>query len=142
MIKGCASVEELYDNRLKYTVPKKTENIKLFMTIFPPFMQAVANGVEFTDRELEKLPYYNFLIARLNPVDRLPVLKRKGKRHVLNIMKNGINLFHDIKKNGLKTPLEFHIYNSRLCLFKGGRRLVILKILGHETVPSLIREEK
>lgn len=41
-------------------------------------------------------------------------------------------LFSSIKKNGLKAPLEFYRQNNNIILYRGYRRLTILKYLGYE----------
>ena len=139
--KDC-DVQEMCKNRLDYSdpSPRGQRNIRRFLESFPTFMQAIADGKEFTTEELESLPYFDYLVTRLNKADRTPVLRSKGRRHVINLMRDAIKLFHDVKNYGLKSPLEFfrHSNGRRLCLVRGGRRLVILNILGVKKVAGKV----
>jgi len=124
------NVKELCENRPKYANPSKRgqRNIKRFLEVFPPFIQDIANGQEFTKEELETLPYFDYLVSR-----------SKGKRLVHHKIQDAIKLFYDIKNYGLKAPLDMHYHSGdKLCLVRGGRRLVILNQLGYKKVPVRI----
>ena len=124
------NVKDLCENRPKYANPSKRGqwNIKRFLGTFPPFIQEIANGKKFTTEELEVLPYFDYLASQ-----------SKGKKRVRFKMKEAIRLFYDIKKYGLKSPLDMHYHSgNKLCLVRGGRRLVILNALGHKEVPVKI----
>ena len=132
------STDELCENRMEYADPRKPESLVKFLKVFPPFIKQVAEGKKFTNKELEKLPYYQYLIEKLNPSDRDP-LTSKGKRHSINLMKDAVKLFEDIKKNGLRNPLDmWRIGDKKLVLHRGGRRLEILKLLGYKTIPCRV----
>ena len=123
-------IDDLYNNRLNYCHPKKIKNIKLFMDVFPPFIQAISEGKKYNNIDLKNEEYFKYLSLKINK-NRL---SDKGKKHVLRKMRDAINLFNSIKNEGIKNYLEMHLYNNRLCLFKGGRRVVIAKILNIKTV--------
>ena len=131
--------EELYDNRIAYSDPRKNiSSIKEFILTFPPFMQNVADGKDYTNDELVALPYFQHLTKKLNPADRDP-LTSKGKRHCINLMKDAIRVYRDIEKNGLRNPLDmWRIPGGRLVLHRGGRRLEMLKILKWDKIPCRI----
>lgn len=136
-------VEETYANREAYGDPRKKNSLKRFMEVFPPFIRAAADGKEFTEQELENHPYFEYLTSKLNPVDREPQLTGKGKRHVLNLMMDAIKLYHDIKENGLKNPLDlWREPDGGFTLNRGGRRLEILHLLGYKTVPCRVFKNK
>jgi hypothetical protein len=61
-----------------------------------------------------------------------------GKQHSLRKIKTGIILFNDIKQNGLMYPVKFIKDEDGLHLFRGSRRLAVLKALGIEEVPCKI----
>ena len=132
-------VKDLCENRLDYANPKKLRNIEYFLEVFPAFIEVISKNENITRDELEKLPYFDYLVTKLNKADRLPKLKNKGKRRVFFKMKDAIKLFYDIKNYGLKAPLDMHYYGGgKLCLVRGGRRLVILNFLGYKKVPVRI----
>lgn len=108
-----------------------------FMSCFPQFIDEVASGKEWTKEQKLDLPYGKYLATRVNRIHRKNGnLDRKGRRHVLKLMNDGINLYHDIKSYGLKSPVDMYFKSdNRLVLVRGRRRLVILKKLGYETVP-------
>lgn len=130
--------EDLYTHRMEFADPRKLKSMEWFTKVFRPFIESIHKGKEYTNEELETLPYYEYLISKLNPVDRDPLTK-KGKRHILNLMKDAIQLYHDIKKNGLRNPLDaWKEPNGKLTINRGGRRLEILHLLGIETTPIRI----
>jgi len=135
-------VEEMYENRDAFCDPRKTGSLKWFKECFPPYLKSIMNGIEFTDEELEKLPYFEYLKSKLHPVDRKPKLTRKGKRHAINLMKDVRKLYDDIKANGLRNPLDVWREGENLVLNRGGRRLEIIHALGYKTVPLRVFKDK
>jgi hypothetical protein len=63
-------------------------NLDRFLRIFPVFMEAAKDKKVFTNKELKKFEYYDYLKTRLHPKERDP-LTRWGRRHVLSIMPAG-----------------------------------------------------
>jgi len=136
-------VEELCKNRMDYVDKRKPGQLKRFLEVFPPYLKEIATGKEFTNEELEKLPYYDYMIDHLNPADRVPIITDKGKKHVIKQLRDVINLYTDIKNNGLKAPLDFwREGKTDLVLHRGGRRLEILKLLGYKSVPARVFKSK
>lgn len=135
------SVDELCDNREEFCDPRKPRPKSIDW--FPPFIKAVHEGKTFSDDELTQQPYCGYMIDQLNPADRIPVISKKGKRHVINQLKDGIKLYHDIKEHGLKAPLDMWWHNkNKLVLHRGSRRLAILKILGIDKVPCRVFKDR
>jgi len=138
-------VDYIYNNKEQFFDTRKPDSQKRFHEVFPPFIKdvqeaSVFNQV-FSDEALEKYPYYDYLISKLNPADRDPLTK-KGKRHVLSKMRDAISLYNDIQEHGLKAPLDMFKKDGKLVLHRGGRRLVILKTLGFKRVPCRIFESR
>jgi glycosyltransferase involved in cell wall biosynthesis len=134
-------INDISENRLDFAIQWKIDAQKRFLKAFPPFIQKVADGQEFTKEQLVEQPYFDYLVTALNPSDRNP-LTGKGKRHVLKKMRDAINLYYDIKDFGLKAPLDMWREGDRYVLWRGGRRLEIMKILGKKTVPARIYKTK
>jgi hypothetical protein len=123
------TLAEIVDNRRYFCDPRKKSGLEKFLKCFPPFMERVHAGEVFDDEKLQTLNYYHYMIAKLNPTDRDP-LTSKGKRHTLNLLKDAIRLYYDIKHHGLKAPLDmWREPDGKLTLHRGGRRLEILKVL-------------
>ena len=131
-------VKDIIDNRMDFCDPRKKKSLKWFMEVFPPFIKSIHEGKEYKTHELIKLPYYEYLLSKLNPADRVPRLTNKGKRHCINLMKDAVKVYKDIKQFGLKAPLDMFWENNRLVLHRGGRRVEILKLLGVRKVPARI----
>lgn len=132
-------MEELWGNRLEYVDPRpgKANSILDFIVVGRKFFEDIHSGKTFTDKELAQHPYYAYQLKKLNPADKDP-LTEKGKRHTLKVLKDGINLYHDIKKNGMCNPIDMIKMGGKLFIHRGGRRLEILKLLGYKKVPCRI----
>jgi glycosyltransferase involved in cell wall biosynthesis len=138
-------VSELIERRMDFVERGKSESLKWFMVCFREFMNHIhTSGCKsMTKLEFMGWDYYNYLVSKLNPADREPKLTRKGQRRVFFLMQDAINLYHDIRRHGLKSPLEMYWEGEdRLVLFRGGRRLEIINILGMQRVPARIFKTK
>jgi glycosyltransferase involved in cell wall biosynthesis len=78
-----------------------------------------------TDKELQEHPYYEYVKSGF---------KTNSEKTWLNIMKDSVGLYHDVKANGLKNPIDMWIHNGKLNLSRGSRRLAIQYILGKKWV--------
>ena len=135
-------IEDIYARRMDFVDSRKVKSLEWFMKCFPPFLQKIHEGKIFTDADLEKEDYYNYLVTKLNPVDRVPTLTEKGKRHVFHLMYDVMKIYQDIKANGLRNPLDIWREGNRFVLHRGGRRLEILHILGYKRVPIRVFKSK
>jgi len=135
-------VEYLRNNRLKYARLGGEESVKWFNEVFPPFMQKIHDGkIKWTTKEFEQEPYYKYLASKVHPNDRNPLTER-GKKRVLYHMKDAINLYTSIKKNGLMDAIEMVRQKDSMFIIRGGRRIEILWLLGHKTVPIRLYKNK
>jgi glycosyltransferase involved in cell wall biosynthesis len=134
-------VNELYDNyATKHADPNKRalDNPRgawEFMKVFPPFVENVLNGADYTFEH----PYYGYLAKHLNPATRGT---EKGHRHVIKKMRASENLCKDIRDNGLSTPLDIWKNGNELILQRGARRIVILKHFGVKEVIARVFKDK
>jgi glycosyltransferase involved in cell wall biosynthesis len=143
------NVEEVCKNRVNYVEPGKGASLRKFIEVFPPFIKYVVENQStiakivqwLPPQKLETFPYYDYLVSKLNPVDRNP-LTNKGRRHCFALMRDAAKLYIDMKNNGLRNPLDIYKYNGRFALHRGGRRLEILRQLGHKTVPCRVFESR
>lgn len=139
-------VDELYENFIKYADPQKTHpdnprgTYELQRT-FRPFVKSVLEGDKYTDEDLKRLPYYDYLVKHLNPAVRDPLIP-KGIRHVIAQMRDAENLCKSIRDEGLKTPLDMFRYDKGVVLQRGQRRVVILKHLNIKKVSVRLFDDK
>lgn len=100
------------------------------LKVLPVFVEAIADKyvqdpqVSFTDEELKGFGWFDFqfkLYARRTG--------RGRESRILNIMRETVELFHDIKTQGLKAPLDMWREGKRYVLARGWRRLLILDVL-------------
>jgi hypothetical protein len=142
-------IEEMCTNRVNYVEPGKGVSLRRFMKVFPPFIKYVAeNEGEITKivqwlsaNKLKSFEYYDYLVSKLNPADKNP-LTPKGSRHCLALMRDAAKLYIDIKKFGLRNPMDLWKQGDRFSLHRGGRRLDILRQLGYKKVPCRVFESK
>jgi glycosyltransferase involved in cell wall biosynthesis len=142
-------VEQMCINRLDYVEPGKGISLRRFVGVFPPFIKYVAENEDVVLKITKWLPadklksfeYYDYLVSKLNPADKDP-LTPKGSRHCLALMRDAAKLYIDIKKFGLRNPLDIYKYKNRFALHRGGRRLEILRGLGYKKVPCRVFESK
>jgi hypothetical protein len=120
---------ELWECRVGLCEPLKRERLKIFFDSFTEVMENLKAGKTYTKEDMEKSRYYQYLVTHLSRsyVGKPP---EWGKRHVLRKFESAIRLFHDIQKNGIKSPLQCYAKDGNLILWRGYRRLVIAKVLG------------
>ena len=121
-------VQRLWDNWMGICEPLKKHRLSIMRTSFIKLLE-----------EEDDTQYRLYLKTHLPDVDRYP-LTTKGAKHVNHMVRNGRQLYADIKENGLRAPLEFYNDDNRLVLWKGYRRLIIAHLLGMETIPCVIHK--
>ncbi|MBD3293837.1 MAG: hypothetical protein GF393_13010, partial [Armatimonadia bacterium] len=120
-------IDDLMARLLDYADRRRPGRAEKRIKILPEFVRKVADGTQFDDAALELEPYFAYLVELLNPRDRIPKLTRKGKRHVIKLMREMERLYADIRDNGLKSPLDmWREGKDRMVLHRGWRRLIII----------------
>ncbi|RLJ04011.1 MAG: hypothetical protein DRP08_02595 [Candidatus Aenigmatarchaeota archaeon] len=118
------SVDELWEKRLGISEPLKRYRLEIFFDAFMRFLKG--------DEER----YYNYLMS--HRMKRPREITDRDIQHVRRKMKNARKLYADIKENGLMAPLEFYRKRGNIILFRGYRRLAILKELGYKKVSARV----
>lgn len=129
-------MDEVYDlfMDLHFTERKQKPRKRRLLSCFPQFIEKISViPRDYTDEELKEDPYYEYLVTS-HRFYREGGISSRLEKHCLNIMRDGIKLYWDIKVNGLKAPLDLTREKGRLILHRGYRRFVILKKLDYETV--------
>jgi hypothetical protein len=67
-------------------------------------------------------------------------LTKLGRRRVSDKFRDALQLYDNIKAEGLRAPLEMYADNGALLLWKGYRRLAVLHALGVKEVPCMIHQ--
>jgi len=131
------NVDKLYHNCLGCANPIKVYGLMWLFEVLPPLVKRVLAGEEFDDKKIKKLPYYEYLVSRLNPVVNPPKGPTpKGIYHCLRKVRDLISLCYNIRDEGLKAPLDMYIIGKMkdgrdtVRLTRGTRRLIILHELG------------
>ena len=143
------NVDEMCKNRFNYVESGKGVSLRRFIEVFPSFITYVAENEGDVKKilqwllpdKLKTFEYYDYLCSKLNPVDKDPVTP-KGSHHCLALMRDAAKLYIDIKKNGLRNPIDLWKEKDRFSLHRGGRRLEIINQLGYKKVPCRVFESK
>jgi glycosyltransferase involved in cell wall biosynthesis len=128
------SVDNLWEKRIAIAEPGKRWRIALMYESFMEVVEKLRGGHVFTDDEIRRSRYYHYLLTHTVRFKVIPQTINKFKArwdgYVIRKFKSGIRLFESIRNDGLKAPLEFYREDGAMLLWKGYRRLVILKALG------------
>jgi len=138
-------VRTTYKNLLRYTNPLKLDGAQWVGETIDPLIKRTIKGEEFTDDQLKALPYYEYLVSRLNPLVNPPTgPNRKGVKHCMKKIKDLISLVHSMKSDGMQSPLDFYVDSIqdngkyRIIIKRGTRRLRIAYFLGWEFITGRI----
>jgi len=114
-------VNHMFTNLEQYCSPIKRKRAPVFKKAIVKFFQDIEGiGVDFN-----KHIYFDYL-------------KSTRTRRPRYLIKDAYKLYFDIKKNGIKDPLELHWRRGKLRLWKGARRLVIAHILEIQYIKARI----
>lgn len=120
-------MDEIMGNLLAYADNRKKGRAERRMKVLPPFVKDVADlptEVGFTPQELKQYEWFDYL-CELYPTWS----KEHRERRVLEIMRETVRIYYDIKENGLKVPLDMWREGKKLVLHRGWRRLIIMNEL-------------
>jgi hypothetical protein len=115
------SVDELWQMRIRLVISHKKAYLVEFYESFYDFISQVHEGT-MTDKWHH--PYAEYLRGYHKQwSEGLPrAFQRK--------LNSAIELYHSIKEEGMRDPLGMIVEDGRTFLYRGYRRLVILKVLG------------
>ena len=131
-------VKDILDNLEWWWDYRKMDRLPLFYTCLD-FFNEVHSGKTFTDNELREHPYFQYLLAGRNNLETPQNISR-----CIFHMRDGIAVYHDIKKNGMRMPLEVWRDEKRdkMNIHRGLRRLAIKNALGHKRMPTRIYKNR
>jgi len=132
------TVDELWKKRTDISEPLKRWRLSIFFKAFGEVIDNLIKGKEYTDEDIRKSRYHQYLVTHLSR-NYLPqtqdVFIKKWDKYIIKKFRSGINLFNSIKKKGMLSPLEFYHQDNKLILWRGYRRLVVIKKLGFKRAP-------
>lgn len=99
--------------------------IEHFFSSFYVFAGKVLGGEMF---KIEDTDYYKYLRAHIHPNH---IYKKWAHQRAMEIAEDSVRLIEDIRSNGVRDDFDICLSkNGQMILYRGYRRLVILKILG------------
>jgi len=123
-----AAVQNLWDNRYIYYNPTKIKYAEKFYDSFEDLIEKVHKGGNI---DIPNTWYWNY-IKIYHRAWKEKILTQQSIKGMTEKVENGINLYYDIKKNGMLNPLGVIIEDGNFIIYRGCRRLVILHVLGVE----------
>jgi len=141
ILKGYINVtpDMLWDQRAFISEPAKRYRLDIFWLAFDELVKELLDGKTFTPAQMCETRYWHYLKTHLPAAWRQP-LSEKGKAHLIKKFTGAIKLFESVKKNGLRSPLELYQQDKKLILYKGYRRLVIVRNLAFKSVACVIHK--
>jgi len=130
------SVDKLWQHRLGICEPLKRYRLEIFFQAFDEYLGGRHDDNRPADTETQ---YFHYLVGHGSKSVRHGIGDDEKER-ILRKMRRGLGLYDDIEKNGLRAPLEFYQADNKLILFRGYRRLVILKRLGVKHVAARVHK--
>jgi hypothetical protein len=125
--------KNLYNNLEYYWHEARAYRAKSFIKDGISFFKAIHEGKTFTDEELIAHPYYQYLRKGF---------KRENKSRILSVMKDGIELYHSMKKNGMREPIEMFVEGNKYSISRGTRRIIISHLLGRRVIGVRLYKSK
>jgi hypothetical protein len=126
------SVDDLWRTRDSITIPHKKARLVQFYAAFYDYISKVHEGHEYTLEEMRNSSYAEYLKG-YHKTWREEPLTSLADRQLRRRYRDAISLYHSIKEEGMRDPLGMIIEDGKTYLYRGYRRLVILKILGTKT---------
>jgi hypothetical protein len=124
-------VGNLWKNRFFLAAAHKQDRAKIFFVAYKEIMERLHSGHMYDIGEIVQTDYWEYIRAYHRGWQKEP-LSRGARRQMGSKFFDGVNLFYDIKRNGMRNPLDILVEHGKCDLYRGNRRLVILKVLGIE----------
>ncbi len=124
-------VEDLWKIRHQLADYRKRHRLLWFYDAFRSLIEQLNAGHVFTAEDMKEASYWEYIEGYHKSWSRVPKTE-SVERQMIRKFKDSIDLFHDIKKRGMIDPLDVIVEGKRKTLYRGNRRLVILKALGTE----------
>jgi len=132
-------VDAIWNRRDQLYIPNKADRLAIFYPAFLEVIEKVDKGKTYTPEEAADTDYWRYISGYHASWSEDP-LSRRAYKQLRSKFFDGIKLYEDIKKRGIKDPLEFRDYKVRLALYAGYRRLVIAHVLRIPIVRYIIVE--
>ena len=132
-------MEEIMDNLMNFADKRRPGRAEHRMKTLPVFINAIeaepeklgdgylreGDPAKFTNDQLREFGWFDYL-CKLYP----NWSQARREKRVLEIMRETVTLYHDIKDHGLKAPLDmWRVGKEKLVFHRGWRRLMIMNAL-------------
>jgi len=128
-VRSVESVEQLWESRAEIMQRNKRHRVEKLFETFLEMVENLARGEEYDPDRMRSSPWFQYIRQYYQHWQEEP-LSERADRELRERMQDGIDLFHDIKQNGMRDPLEMFMDRGKRNLILGNRRLVILHVLG------------
>lgn len=130
-------IQDILDNLEWFWDYRKMDRMPEYKNVLE-FYKKINSKKTFTDEELKKQPYFNYLLSIRNKKNS------NAEARCLEIMKSGVALYHDIKENGMMNPLELWRDKKRdkMNIHRGLKRLAVKNALGHKYVATRVYKSR
>jgi hypothetical protein len=123
-------VGDLWARRIELANPRKTRRLEEFYTVFDSVVRSWLDGKVWSEEQIIESEYFKYLRGYHSWWKTEP-LSERAKREILERWREGEELLWDIKRRGMRDPIEVITGDrGRQYIRRGNRRLVILWVLG------------
>lgn len=120
------SVDELWQTRERILIPHRTRSRRL-LEFYESFYDFISKVHEGTLKDPRSHPYAEYLKTYHK---QWAAGDPKYANSFRRKLQSAIELYRSIKEEGMRDPLGMIVEDGRTFLYRGYRRLVILKVLG------------
>ena len=122
-------VQDLWANRAALWQHNKRRRVQKLQDTLYEVITNIAKGETYDADRMRESDFFQYLRTYYAAWRREPMSKQADEEVRIR-MQDSINLFHNIKANGIKDPLEMYKHAGKRYLILGNRRLVIAYVLG------------
>ena len=128
---GEESVNDLWENRIYLAVAHKKERAMVSFLALYEIVDNLNRGNTYSEEEIAETEHWEYIKGYHKSWQEVP-LSSRARNQMSRKFWDSVNLFYDIKRHGMRDPLDILVTKGKCDLYRGSRRLVILKVLGTE----------
>lgn len=121
-------VDNLWEARLNFVSPRNRRRASAFFDGLLEVTQKLEYAHRFSYEEMTGTQYWSS-IRRFHKSWMEEPLTSRAKSQLIRKFNHTVALFRDIRRHGMRDPLDMVVTGNDRLLYRGNRRLVILKTL-------------